>query len=940
MSQDLHKLTVSIEAQINQFKKACEEVKRQAAGTAKSANESLGGISDKKSANAVQRTVNKVKELRKLMKEFSTSAKFNAGLIAPTKEAAELQALLEATQDHAAALKEQLDSLDASKIGTQQYVELTEKLANAEMEAAALERQIDRLGVSRAFGSTGPPSFVQDLKAYMAEARDVVTSMVSEFGAAVEDMAPPGLARVIDKFQSFRTEVRDSGSAIKRFAVGVKNDLVSAGKGLGNFLSRIPLLGRARRHANGAANGFRYMRRSILSAAVAMLSAVVGFNAVRTGMSNLEQYSARTRNDLNTLRGSLLTVQNALATAFAPVLSVVVPILATLMNYITAAATAVAHFIAALTGSATVVVAKNVGAGVASGMGGAADSTNAANDAAEKYKRTLMGFDQINKLDDPTSSSGSGGSGGGGGAGGVGVGDMFETVEVSNAASEWAKRFKEAWENADFTEIGGIIGQKLKDALDSIDWTKIQEFANKVAKCIATGLNGFLETPGLFDSVGKTLAEALNTVFGFANTFATVFHWDSLGKAVSDTVNAFFRTFKFDLAAQTLSNIGLGILEFFTTAVNGIDWSSVGSSIVTFFANIKWADLIVKALGAVDSIVTAIHGLLKGAIDTAVANLKKWIDSGQIWEDLFKVGTAALNLSLNLIGTAWDLVKSIFGGLAEIGISLFQSGWKSVKEWVGERIGGAVDATIKLVSGFGASVTDWVKTQMGNVKDIAVDVAAKVSNLTGLQSLKKTWDGIKTKTKTIKTKAITTGQSAMSKIKSTWEGIKSGTKSLIAKASTAGASALETIKKKWSGIKSGTKSLTVKMGAVWNGVKDAFLKFIGWKASGGVYAGGHWHPVQSYATGGSPTGGQMFLAREAGPELVGTIGGNTAVMNNDQIVSSVAAGVAKAVAATIGNGNSKEIHIHMEGDAKQLFRVVKVEAENYTNSTGLSPFPV
>ena len=39
----------------------------------------------------------------------------------------------------------------------------------------------------------------------------------------------------------------------------------------------------------------------------------------------------------------------------------------------------------------------------------------------------------------------------------------------------------------------------------------------------------------------------------------------------------------------------------------------------------------------------------------------------------------------------------------------------------------------------------------------------------------------------------------------------------------------------------------------------------------------------------------MFIAREKGPELVGTLGGHTAVMNNDQIVASVSAGVAKAI---------------------------------------------
>ena len=69
------------------------------------------------------------------------------------------------------------------------------------------------------------------------------------------------------------------------------------------------------------------------------------------------------------------------------------------------------------------------------------------------------------------------------------------------------------------------------------------------------------------------------------------------------------------------------------------------------------------------------------------------------------------------------------------------------------------------------------------------------------------------------------------------------------------------------------------------------------KASGGVYAGGRWHNIAQYASGtaGAPAG-QLFIAREAGPELVGTLGGHTAVMNNNQIVASVSAGVARAIA--------------------------------------------
>lgn len=70
------------------------------------------------------------------------------------------------------------------------------------------------------------------------------------------------------------------------------------------------------------------------------------------------------------------------------------------------------------------------------------------------------------------------------------------------------------------------------------------------------------------------------------------------------------------------------------------------------------------------------------------------------------------------------------------------------------------------------------------------------------------------------------------------------------------------------------------------------------KATGGIYTGSGWHDVQGYASGGTPKSGQFFMARENGiPELVGTIRNHTAVMNNNQIVASVANGVYQAVAS-------------------------------------------
>lgn len=49
--------------------------------------------------------------------------------------------------------------------------------------------------------------------------------------------------------------------------------------------------------------------------------------------------------------------------------------------------------------------------------------------------------------------------------------------------------------------------------------------------------------------------------------------------------------------------------------------------------------------------------------------------------------------------------------------------------------------------------------------------------------------------------------------------------------------------------------------------------------------------LKAYAKGGFPQTGEMFVAREAGPEMVGTIGNRTAVANNDQIVSGIQSGV-------------------------------------------------
>ena len=52
--------------------------------------------------------------------------------------------------------------------------------------------------------------------------------------------------------------------------------------------------------------------------------------------------------------------------------------------------------------------------------------------------------------------------------------------------------------------------------------------------------------------------------------------------------------------------------------------------------------------------------------------------------------------------------------------------------------------------------------------------------------------------------------------------------------------------------------------------------------------------IEAYASGGQPDTGELFFAREAGPELVGSIGRRTTVANNDQIVEGISGGVRDA----------------------------------------------
>lgn len=101
--------------------------------------------------------------------------------------------------------------------------------------------------------------------------------------------------------------------------------------------------------------------------------------------------------------------------------------------------------------------------------------------------------------------------------------------------------------------------------------------------------------------------------------------------------------------------------------------------------------------------------------------------------------------------------------------------------------------------------------------------------------------------------------------------------------------------------------------------------------------------LRAYAMGGFPQMGEMFIAREAGPELVGSIGRKTAVANNDQIVSGIESGVYRAMVAANANSNgggNQTIHIITEIDGDVVGEKVIKYHNGKVIQTGVSPLLV
>lgn len=533
----LHKMQVVIEATTEPLKKGMENSRREVKKSVEEIQKETEKVKnpfkgmESKALQPVRNTLNKIREMlsRNPVKNFQ----IKAGIKVPTEEYQQLNSTIQKTQTQLNKYYERRDKM--SDLGVDQESMSWRSLAY-DIEGA--ERKLRMYETDKKHMESSNTDVKRPVS-LPKQALNFGTGIFKGIGATVSK-GWGGFTKLLGGVGN----VASSFTGVIRKCSGAYAALIQ------KFISGIPFLNRTKSSFNGlgtSGRGLTGILKTIGMTAKFMFASFVIRGAVdgaKQGFQNLAQYSGETNRSLSLLMSSLTQLKNSLATAFAPILNVVAPILNSFIQTVINVVNSIGQLMGALTGKTTMVTAKKVNQDYAAslnststGLKNNAKNADTASKAAKQYQRTLLGFDQINKLNDDSDSPGSGGTGSGTDTSPLGgVNDMFQTTAIKSRFKDLAKLIKDSWKSGDFTELGAMVGNKLNEALERIPWGKIQNTCNKIAKSIATFLNGFIEAAD-WKLVGNTFSKGLNTAFGFADTFAKNFHWNSLGKAIGDGVN-------------------------------------------------------------------------------------------------------------------------------------------------------------------------------------------------------------------------------------------------------------------------------------------------------------------------------------------------------------------------------------------------------------------
>lgn len=479
-------------------------------------------------------------------------------------------------------------------------------------------------------------------------------------------------------------------------------------------------------------------------------------SGIMTGINNLAQYSSATNASISSMMSALTQLQNSLATAFAPILSVVAPILTAFINMLSRAITYVGMFIAALTGQKSFTKAKAVQEDYAASLqktskssNSAAKSTkknaNATKKANKEMQTYLSGLDEIRqyqKEKDNTPSSNSTpstGGGGGGGYTGPSIGDMFEKVPIESSIADIAKKIKNLIKKEDWEGLGAYIASGINKGLqkiyDAINWNnvgpKITYFVNAFTRTF-NSLVDYID----WDLMGRTVGAGINTIVNTLNLLIEGINWKNLGSKIATGINGLFNEVNWNNVGRLFANKINVPFQMLEGAVNTLNWAKIGTSIGGFL-NGAINQIDVKSIGTSLSglalgILTTLDNALTttnwSQLGTKLATLLTSIDWVGIFVSAISVAGKAIT-ALTQLGVSFmdNLAKGITNGTQQFiskGLSALTSFTANLRRNAGKLVDSGLNLMLNLAKGIANSLPDIIK----NVPQIVSNIANTIND--------------------------------------------------------------------------------------------------------------------------------------------------------------------------------------------------------------------
>lgn len=574
------------------------------------------------------------------------------------------------------------------------------------------------------------------------------------------DAKEKGLVNTNGRLGSSFKNVSQSADSAKTKTGGISSIFSRMGGVVSGLGKRLGGLAQNFTSTTNSANNARFSIGRMVGMSI-LYSTVFGMiskvnSGIMTGINNLAQYSSATNASISSMMSALTQLQNSLATAFAPILSVVAPILTAFINMLSRAITYVGMFIAALTGQKSFTKAKAVQEDYAASLqktskssNSAAKSTkknaNATKKANKEMQTYLSGLDEIRqyqKEKDNTPSSNSTpstGGGGGGGYTGPSIGDMFEKVPIESSIADIAKKIKNLIKKEDWEGLGTYIASGINKGLqkiyDAINWDNVGPKITYFVNAFTRTFNSLVDHID-WDLMGRTVGAGINTIVNTLNLLIEGINWKNLGSKIATGINGLFNEVNWNNVGRLFANKINVPFQMLEGAVNTLNWAKIGTSIGGFL-NGAINQIDVKSIGTSLSglalgILTTLDNALTttnwSQLGTKLATLLTSIDWVGIYVSAISVAGKAIT-ALTQLGVSFmdNLAKGITNGTQQFiskGLSALTSFTANLRRNAGKLVDSGLNLMLNLAKGIANSLPDIIK----NVPQIVSNIANTIND--------------------------------------------------------------------------------------------------------------------------------------------------------------------------------------------------------------------